>query len=73
MTRVLENGQLEWTFEDLDFVGALDQLLFEVKELSDYADGLSWGSDYLSVSGRIADLTKVCLYLERLNRGQNYV
>jgi hypothetical protein len=72
-----EIGQGYFTFEELDFDGALQDVLKRVRVIQDFLD--VWykneivSSDVIRQSEKNVDkYLKVALYLERLKRGQNY-
>jgi len=73
MTAINENGQVFWTFEELDFEGALQPVLSQVRVLLDFNESLHVDSKVSrAVQNKIDRYLKVALYLERLKRGQNY-
>lgn len=72
MTAINENGQVYFTFEELDFEGALDIVLEEVKGLTTFTE-LMLPLQCPKTEKKINDLMKVCLYFERLKRGLNYL
>lgn len=71
MTAFDNNGQLYWTFEELDFDGALQIVLTDVRKLQDWYDQYDGGISF-HCEKKIDKYLKVALYLERLKRGQCY-
>ena len=74
MTAIDANGQVYWTFDELDLDGALDAVLNDVDTLIMRCDVYTFGSRiYNLTQNQINKYLKVALYLERLKRGQSYV
>ncbi|MED4350881.1 hypothetical protein P9265_00845 [Schinkia azotoformans] len=76
MVAFLDNGQGYFVFEELDFEGALQEVLTEAKnamELIELDGDKMPLVIYTALSKKIDKYLKVALYLERLKRGQNFI
>jgi hypothetical protein len=74
MTAVNENGQLYFTFEELDFEGALWDVVSEINSLQDFLDTVNSSHPlYSSIDKKVVSLQTTAIYLERLKWGYEYV
>ena len=74
MTAINENGQVYWTFEELDFEGALQETLSDLNCLFFMMESETISdSEWKKLDRRVDRLIQISLYLERLKRGQRYV